>query len=369
MARKYTKKSDYWKKFQSNDSLQQLSQARNTEESYTPELLGESFYTSDASYKKVSKARTNRAGTTNSARVNSSAMRTTIDRFSSIRKGLLPYEYAGDGVNVREGIELCQKAYANVAVFRNAIDVMSEFANTEIYLEGGSKKSREFFQQFFKRINLQNLKDQYFREYYRSGNIFLYRFDGEFEAEDYARLMNQVGAINPTANKIPVKYVVLNPFDIVSKRATTFNVGAYEKVLSEYELSRLQNPSTEEDQLVYDALDPEMKKLVKDGFLSRERRKFPEQKGSGIFYYKPEAPPHDAKWNNPDLPKTLSLLSVKEMEANGAFVWPYVSEGRGKRASYGPSEAEVKRKREVQKLYKRLQVKKATTKRKVEAIV
>ncbi|MDG1364419.1 MAG: hypothetical protein P8Q54_13190 [Akkermansiaceae bacterium] len=69
--------------------------------------------------------------------------------------------------------------------------------------------------------------------------------------------MNQVGAINPTANKIPVKYVVLNPFDIVSKRATTFNVGAYEKVLSEYELSRLQNPSTEEDQLVYDALDPE----------------------------------------------------------------------------------------------------------------
>ena len=110
-------------------------------------------------------------------------------------------------------------------------------------------------------------------------------------------------------------------------------------------------------------------KLVKDGFLSRERRKFPEQKGSGIFYYKPEAPPHDAKWNNPDLPKTLSLLSVKEMEANGAFVWPYVREGRGKRASYGPSEAEVKRKREIQKLYEKLKVKKATTKRKVVSLV
>lgn len=316
MARKYTKKSDYWKKFQSNDSLQQLSQARNTEESYSPELLGESFYTSDASYKKVSKARTNRAGTTNSARVNSSALRTTIDRFSSIRKGLLPYEYAGDGVNVREGIELCQKAYANVAVFRNAIDVMSEFANTEIYLEGGSKKSREFFQQFFKRINLQNLKDQYFREYYRSGNIFLYRFDGEFEAEDYARLMNQVGAINPTANKIPVKYVVLNPFDIVSKRATTFNVGAYEKVLSEYELSRLQNPTTEEDQLVYDALDPEMKKLVKDGsyYTDGIKVELDPKRLSFSFYKKQDYEPFAIPFGYPVLEDINAKLELKKMD-------------------------------------------------------
>ena len=139
MARKYTKKSDYWQKFNKEQSLSDLVQPSQPEESYSPDLVGEAFYTSDASYGHVSKARTNSTPTSRATRVNASAVRTTIDRFSSIRKGLLPYEYASDGVHVREGIELCQKAYANVAVFRNAIDIMSEFANTDIYLEGGTK--------------------------------------------------------------------------------------------------------------------------------------------------------------------------------------------------------------------------------------
>ncbi len=316
MARKYTKKSDYWKKFNKNNNLEDLAMSQASEESYTPELLGESFYTSDASYKSVSTARTNRTSSSNATRVNRSAVSNTIDRFSSIRKGMLPYQYAADGVNVREGIELCQKAYANVAVFRNAVDVMSEFANTEIYLEGGTKKSREFFQQFFKRINLQNLKDQYFREYYRSGNIFVYRFDGEFNVEDYARLMNQVGSINPSANKIPVKYVLLNPFDIVSKRATTFNVGAYEKVLSEYELSRLQNPSTEEDQLIYDSLDPEMKKLIKDGsyYTDGIKIELDPKRLSFSFYKKQDYEPFAIPFGYPVLEDINAKLELKKMD-------------------------------------------------------
>ena len=314
MARKYTKKSDYWKKFENRDSLPYFNEA---EASYGPELVGEAFYTSDASYKSVSSAaRSNTAGTSRTSRINGAAIKTTIDRFSSIRKGMLPYEYASDGVNVREGIELCQKAYANVSIFRNAIDIMSEFANTDIYLEGGTKKSREFFQEFFKRVNLQNLKDQYFREYYRSGNIFLYRFDGEFEVKDYARLMNQVGAINPSANKIPVKYVILNPFDIVSKRATTFNVGAYEKVLSEYELSRLQNPVTEEDQLIFDSLDPEMKELVEKGSYYTDGLKIEldPKRLTFSFYKKQDYEPFAIPFGYPVLEDINAKLELKKMD-------------------------------------------------------
>ena len=84
---------------------------------------------------------------------------------------MLPYVYGSDGVNIRDTIELCQKAYANISVFRNAIDVMAEFANANLYLEGGTQKSRDFIYKWFDKVNLWNLKDQYFREYYRSGNI------------------------------------------------------------------------------------------------------------------------------------------------------------------------------------------------------
>ena len=119
--RKYTKRSEYWNKFN------HPSQTDGQEPS--PELLGEPFYTSDASYTAISEARRQAASQSPFAgsRTNRAAYVTQKERFSSIRRGLLPYEYGSDGITCRDAIELCQKAYCNVAVFRNAIDIMSEF--------------------------------------------------------------------------------------------------------------------------------------------------------------------------------------------------------------------------------------------------
>ena len=70
--------------------------------------------------------------------------------------------------------------------------MMSEFANSELYLEGGNSNSREFFKKLFDRIQIWDLKDQYFREYYRSGNIFLYRIDGKFNLEDFRKFSKTI---------------------------------------------------------------------------------------------------------------------------------------------------------------------------------
>ena len=89
--RKYNKKSDYWKKFESETQASSVvpPNSKNT----VPDLLGEPFYTSDASYGETARARTNlttsgRSGT----RTNRVAYRNPHDRFSSIRVGLLPYD-------------------------------------------------------------------------------------------------------------------------------------------------------------------------------------------------------------------------------------------------------------------------------------
>ena len=74
-----------------------------------------------------------------------------------------PYNYGIDGVNVRDAIELCQKAYCNIAIFRNSVDMMSDFANSTLYLEGGSARSRTFINAWLKKIKIWNLKDQFFR--------------------------------------------------------------------------------------------------------------------------------------------------------------------------------------------------------------
>ena len=313
--RKYTKSSEYWKKFNTSDHPSHVSDNEET----SPELLGEPFYTSEASYNGVSKARRQEASTSgfSGSRTNRAAYTTLHNRYSSISSGLLPYEYSSEGITCRDAIELCQKAYCNVAVFRNAIDIMSEFTNTDVYLEGGSKKSREFFYEWFKRVNLTSLKDQYFREYYRSGNVFLYRIDGKFQVDDYAKLMNQVGTIGSSTNKIPLKYILLNPYDVVAKRTTTFNHGTvYQKVLSEYELARLSNPQTEEDIAIFEALDDEIKTSILGGSFSNEgiSINLDPKRLSYSFYKKQDYEPFAIPFGFPVLDDINAKLELKKMD-------------------------------------------------------
>ena len=186
--RKYVKSSSYWEKF-NKDENSDLNDALKSFSS-EPSSSGEPYYIeSQAAY-----SRTKSGGDEFASRRNLAHKSDKKHRFSNIAGGMLPYSYGQDGVNVRDSIELCQKAYANISVFRNAIDVMSEFANSGIYLEGGTKSSRDFVYKWFERINLWNLKDQYFREYYRSGNIFLYRVDGKFSKTDFDKITKIYGS-------------------------------------------------------------------------------------------------------------------------------------------------------------------------------
>lgn len=317
--RKYTKKSDYWNKFNVAEGAVPLNNPSVLLNDFEPELCGEPFYTSDASisvstasYDRVSDAIDRQGG----GRKNKAAFTRTYDRFSSIRNGLLPYSYAIDGVNVREAIELCQKAYANVAVFRNAIDIMSEFANTELFLDGGSSKSQALFKEWFKKIKLWDLKDQYFREYYRSGNIFLYRVDGKFDTPDYAKVLSLVNSNKPSTNKIPVKYIVLNPFDVVAKRASSFALGTYEKVLSSYELARLQTPVTQEDKEILAGFPPDVRENIKRGayYAHGLKIKLDPERLTYSFYKKQDYEPFAVPFGYPVLEDINAKMELKKMD-------------------------------------------------------
>ena len=253
MSRQYNKKSDYWTRFNKIQPVQ-VSQA-----SYEPKLIGEPFFkeVSQASY-----TRAKESASSTKTKVPRNGTDVNIGRYSLISQGLLPYEYTKDGVDIRDAIMLCQKAYANVAIVRNTIDITTEFANTDIYLDGGTERSREFFQKWFEKIKLWKLKDQYFREYYRSGNIFLYRIDGKFNPEDF-KLLKGLSENGIKNNKVPLRYILINPYDVITKISSSFAEGVYEKVLSEYELERLKNPKDDADLELLNGFDPEIQKKIK----------------------------------------------------------------------------------------------------------
>ncbi len=255
--RKYTKRSDYWKKFEKNFQYPNSPyQSLASNEEPEPKLIGDSFY----NYTAEAYDRTG-GGSTTDRRRNAIAVNPKLYGYNNIRAGMLPYQYAMDGVNVREAIELCQKAYCNVAIFRNSIDMMADFANSTLYLEGGTEKSRRFINSWFKKIGIWGLKDQFFREYYRSGNIFLFTIEGRFKADEFAKIRN-LGLVAET-NKIPIKYILLNPFDVVAQRTTSFDVRFFSKLLSEYEIERLKDPKNETDRELFDALPENVKERIR----------------------------------------------------------------------------------------------------------
>ena len=308
--RKYTKKSNYWKKFDAK-----VSQASQAQESVEPATMGPAYHVSEGSYSR-SGSISNLPSNNTSVRINRSSVTAPLNKFSQIRAGLLPYEISSDGINVREAIELCQKAYANVPIFRNTIDMMSEFANAEVYLEGGNATSRDFFMKLFDRIKLWDLKDQYFREYYRSGNIFLYRLDGKFDLNDFIKFSKLVEE-SPRENKFPLKYIVLNPFEIVAKRSTVFSSkGAYAKILSEFDMERLANPKNDYDVAVFEALNPEDQKLIKDGAYFKDGLKISleNERLAYSFYKKQDYEPFAIPFGYPVLEDINAKMEMKKMD-------------------------------------------------------
>lgn len=229
------------------------------------------------------------------------------DRFSNIDDGLVPYRYSSSiygtnrsSIDVRDAVVLCQKCYYNFALFRNVIDLMTEFSVSNICLRGGSQKSRDFFNALFVQLNMWGVQDKFYREYYRSGNVFFYRFDADVKPNDIRQMQQTFGADMETTTavlgvkkdnkgdnknpylapnvvqitpdkyivekmKIPAKYILLNPADIQMMSTLNFAYGIYFKIMTDYEIARLRNPSSEQDVAVFHDLPPEVQKQIKTG--------------------------------------------------------------------------------------------------------
>jgi len=262
--------------------------------------------------------------TSQTRRNKTSTIRRT-DRFKNIEDGLVPYSYysspysTGTGnsdIDIRDAVTLCQKAYYNFAQFRNVIDLMTEFSVGQLFFEGDNKKSKKFFEEFFEKINIFSLQDRFYREYFRSGNIFLYRFEGKLEEKDLKKVAKAYGASLSllTEGKLPTKYIFLNPADIRMTGTASFYKAEYSKILSPYEIQRIKNPLTEEDETLRRGLDQETLKKIDSG--SSKMITFPldTEKLVSIFYKKQDYEPFAVPMGFPVLADLNFKDELKKMD-------------------------------------------------------
>ena len=232
-------------------------------------------------------------------RRNASSYIERTNRFSHIEKGLIPFNYSqgvskNSNVDIRDAVILCQKCYYNFAIFRNTIDLMTEFSVADLYFTGGSKKSKSFFESLFRKIDLVGLQDKFFREYYRSGNVFFHRFDAKVQKKDIPKLSRVFGVKRLTAKHevtLPSRYIILNPADVQAGGNISFVASRFYKLLSDYEIERLRNPRTEEDREVFESLDAKTRKLIHEKGHHSIIIPLDPAKTIGVFYKKMDYEP------------------------------------------------------------------------------
>ena len=195
-------------------------------------------------------------------RRNRAATITRTDKFTNIDDAFIPFSHEGNYYDISKAISLCRKAYFNFPLLRNTIDVMTELSNSTVYLKGGTKKARDFFNAWFTQIRMWSIKEKFFREFFRSGNVFFYRFDGRYSEGDIAKMRQAFGGVS---SLIPIRYIILNPEDIRSGVNSTFTNAQYLKVLNGYEIELLRNPKTKEDKALFSQLTADQKQAVLKG--------------------------------------------------------------------------------------------------------
>lgn len=201
-----------------------------------------------------------------STRRNRSGSIERTDKYKNIEDGIAPFEKNARGnISAAEPIVLCQKAYYNVAIFRSTIDLMTEFSSTRLHFRGTNKKAISFFNSWLKKLNIWSLQDRFFREYYRSGNVVLHRLDIALRDEDIRKLTQTYGLTAGSKVYLPGRYIVLNPADIEVSGQAAFSENTYYKLLNGYELSKLKNPTNDEDKEIFEGLPEEAKKAIRSG--------------------------------------------------------------------------------------------------------
>lgn len=189
---------------------------------------------------------------------------TDAGAFQNIRAIATPFCSSAGGerggyIGVKDAIDLSVRAWTGFSAAKNAVEVAVEFSCQPLYVKCSNKTVRTFFKEWLNAILINRLKEQFFREYYRSGNIFMYRFDGEFGPAYYQGLQESFGA---KENRVPIRYELLNPSNIYVPNGLSFPY-TYCRMLSTYEVDRLRNPVTEQDKQVYEDLPDDVKSQIR----------------------------------------------------------------------------------------------------------
>ena len=168
----------------------------------------------------------------------------------------------------RGAIRDCMKAYKNVGIIRNVIDLMGDFACQGVAVVHRDKSAESFYKQWFKKINGKERSERFLNNLYRSGNVVAYRSYADVtpELKTYMKsLANDVKFEIPeaTKNRIPFRYNFFNPLSLDIKDGDLhLNVSNQAKVHGTYNSFHSSFKTSYIPKKVFETLPTDLRKSI-----------------------------------------------------------------------------------------------------------
>ncbi len=202
------------------------------------------------------------AGNNNSLRNQWAPVIAANNLYPNLSAGLMPFGVNGGYYTMSAPINLATLAYFNVPLVHNTINLLRDFSISPLHIRTSNKTVRTFFAKWFDAINLPDFMAQFFLEYYRSGNVFIYQFNGRIADDKFEKLKVSFSAAK--SPELPIRFVILDPKQVYLQAGPNGDDSTYTRLLSTFELQRLRDPKTPEDKQVLRSLPPEVQKQIKN---------------------------------------------------------------------------------------------------------
>lgn len=266
MPRKYQKSSPYWSRIKPGEVA-----AQPVETAFTPFPPNE-LVAMEGTRNQIFAA----GGVANAANCGTSPGNALVNNWApavanyglypNISAGIMPFSMNGGYFTMQIPINLATLAYFNVPLIRNTINLLQDFSISPLHIHSDNETVKAFFTRWFESINLSDFMSQWFLEYYRSGNIFIYKFNGKIAEDKMARMKTAMGgevfAAPDKSPEIPIRYIILDPKQVYLQVGPNYK-GTYSRMLSTFEIERLRNPKTPEDRQVLRDLPPDIQRQIK----------------------------------------------------------------------------------------------------------
>lgn len=249
--RAYVKhKTEYWNGLkQSNAAVTQVPTLQATDTDTFNKITAQSATSVEPSSLGTHFTAIAACGGGNVGDVNRNSWANTIidnNAYRNLRSGVVPFSQRDGNFSMGPVIDIVSLAYYNISAIRNTINLYRDYSISPLRIKCPNKTVKKFFQKWFEAIQLPNFMAQFFLEYYRGANVFIYKFNGEIAPDKFKTLETAFAAKSP---QIPIRYIILNPAQVSLQMGPTYAYN-FSKMLSVYEIQRLRDPQTPEDKQV-----------------------------------------------------------------------------------------------------------------------